>query len=76
MSKKLYVIQRPGRFIPRFGTRLYGEFWDNLPDDMVEELKDRAEFSLSAPGKQERKPERKPVSASKPIDEEMNDGER
>ena len=75
MSKKLYVTTRPGKHIPHFGTRNYGEYWDNLPDSIVEELKDNAGFSLSAPDKPERKVEEVPYKRTrKQENEDLIDG--
>lgn len=81
MSKKLYVIARAGREIPHYGTRHYGEFWDNLPDNVVNELKDHPDFSLSNPGKTDKaKAESEPekqerrFSRNRKENEEITDG--
>jgi len=45
----LYVTAPNGRMIPRWGSREYGEFWDNLPDDMAQGYAQLEGFSLEDP---------------------------
>jgi hypothetical protein len=46
---RLYVTAPDGRRIPGYGSREYGEYFDDLPDDIVQELSTRTGFSLTDP---------------------------
>lgn len=45
---KVYVTARPGRYLPTYGQRDYGEYFD-LPSEVAEALLARPGFSKSDP---------------------------
>ena len=49
---KLYCLSLSGLTIPHYGTREYGGYWENLPPDVFNELKERDDFSVTNPIKE------------------------